>query len=83
MRPVTLKASTKISQTTKTGKGTKTMNKVMILIGSVLCVGFGVAIAYAFPLEPTPVQIQANFIACLEENLLNTQHDCMSKLVRR
>jgi hypothetical protein len=59
------------------------MRKIKISIASVMLFGFGVALAYAFPLEPTPVQIQANFISCLEENLMNTQHDCMSRLVRQ
>jgi hypothetical protein len=62
------------------------MNKLKIActsIVSVMLFGLGIAIAYAFPLEETPVQIQAKFIACLESNLLNTQHDCMSRLVRQ
>ena len=59
------------------------MNKLKISVASVLLFSFGIALAYAFPLELTPVQMQKNFIECLEENLLNTQHDCMSKLVRR
>lgn len=59
------------------------MNKLKISVASVMLFSFGIALAYAFPLEPTPVQMQKNFIECLEENLLNTQHDCMSKLVRR
>jgi hypothetical protein len=65
------------------GKGAKSMNKLKISVASVMLFSFGIALAYAFPLEPTPVQMQKNFIECLEENLLNTQHDCMSKLVRR
>lgn len=59
------------------------MSKIKILVASVMLFGFGIALAYAFPLEPTPVQMQANFISCLEENLLNTQHDCFTRLVRK
>ena len=46
-------------------------------------VGIGVALAYTFPLEPTPVQMQKNFIECLEENLMNSNHDCFTRLTRR
>ena len=62
------------------------MSKLKIAVTSVASVmlfGFGVALAYAFPLEPTPVQMQKNFIACLEENLMNTNHDCFTRLTRR
>lgn len=58
------------------------MRKIKISIASVMLFGFGVVLAYAFPLEPTPVQMQANFITCLEENLLNSNHDCFTRLVR-
>ena len=53
-----------------------------MLLGSVTLFGLGIALAYAFPLEPTPVQMQKNFINCLEENLTNTQHDCFTRLTR-
>ena len=59
------------------------MKKIKTLVASVMLFGFGVALAYAFPLEPTPVQMQKNFIECLEQNLMNTQHDCFTRLVRQ
>ena len=59
------------------------MKKFKTLVASVMLFGFGVVLAYAFPLEPTPVQMQKNFIGCLEENLMNTQHDCFTRLVRQ
>ena len=52
-------------------------------LASVTLFGLGIALAYAFPLEPTPVQMQKNFITCLEENLMNTNHDCFTRLTRR
>lgn len=62
------------------------MNKLKIAVTSVVSVmlfSFGVALAYAFPLEPTPVQMQKNFIECLEQNLTNSNHDCFTRLTRR
>jgi len=59
------------------------MKKIKTLVASVMLFGFGIVLAYAFPLEPTPVQMQANFISCLEQNLMNTQHDCFTRLVRQ
>ena len=59
------------------------MRKIKTLVASVMLFGFGVALAYAFPLEPTPVQMQKNFIECLEQNLMNSNHDCFTGLVRQ
>jgi len=59
------------------------MKKFKTLVASVMLFGFGIVLAYAFPLEPTPVQMQKNFIECLEENLLNSNHDCFTRLVRQ
>ena len=59
------------------------MNKLkiaLITVVGVFLVGVGAVLGYQ---PETPVQMQKNFIECLEQNLLNTQHDCMSKLVRR
>ena len=59
------------------------MRKIKTLVASVMLFGFGIALAYAFPLEPTPVKMQANFITCLEQNLMNSNHDCFTRLVRQ
>jgi len=48
----------------------------MSVIGISL-MGFGAVLAY----QPrTTSQIQQDFISCLEENLLNTNNNCFSKL---
>jgi hypothetical protein len=65
------------------GKGAKSMNKLKIAfmtIVGVFLVGVGAVLGYQ---PETPVQMQKNFIACLEENLMNTNHDCFTRLTRR
>ena len=58
------------------------MNKIKIAymtVVGVLLMSVGAVLGYQ---PETPVQMQKNFIACLEENLTNTNHDCFTRLVR-
>jgi hypothetical protein len=55
------------------------MMKYVMIISGIIVSAFGVVMVAT---EDSPVEKQAKFISCLEQNLENTQNDCLIRILK-